>query len=136
MEIILDDVSIQLDKLNLAVAVETDLKVTEIQNPRIGLIFDNGEDSRRLLIPGPVVRENKDRGEKGTIYANYLYLLESIFYDCNWTSCELSFEIEINGECYRDIPVSFRDNRKSSVLDIEDNGRLTLKTDGVDCQYH
>lgn len=119
---VIKEISLEGNELTLSLAVECEHYRPGIHAPRIELVFDNGQDSRRMILPNNAFDADQS-GKHGIAYATYTYSLNNVFWNCKWQKCQLSIDIEYDGETYKKVPmeVEFENPAMQRVLQFHDN---------------
>ena len=120
IKLIIRDVTVQERNLTLDLKVFCDRERATGIAPRIEVVFDNGQDNRRLLMPQesflPVI---EDKIEKyWVVRARYTFLLKHIFWYGTWEDCSVHFDIDYDGTLYESVPFEldlYHDPEKGEV---------------------
>lgn len=90
--------------LNLSVEVHCDHYRKGLRAPRIEIVFDNDQDSRRLVLHANSFSIDDQEGTSAA-YATYFYNMEDVFWDCCWKACRFWLDVEYDGEIYERVPL-------------------------------
>ncbi|MBQ9157461.1 MAG: CDP-glycerol glycerophosphotransferase family protein [Eubacterium sp.] len=101
---VIKEISITDHNLNISLEVECDHYRVGQRAPRIEIVFDNGEDDRRMNIPADSFGPGKEE-KTATAYAACSFYMENIFWNCVWKNCSCHIDIEYDGVTYEKVPL-------------------------------
>ena len=102
--IAMKEISVEEGKLIMSMVATLDHYYPGVRAPRLELIFENGQDDRRMLVPQNSF-EPDPTGKTGRVYAHYIFDLENVFWNCVWNKCRIRFELDYDGTLYQDVPI-------------------------------
>ena len=100
------EVSVEQHQLLLALEVHCEMEREGSRAPRIELVFSNGLDDRRMVMPlDSFLPRRKDKTGKNWIArARYTFFLKNVFWYGIWDECRMHIDLEFEGETYEEVP--------------------------------
>lgn len=133
---VIKEISVIDHILNLSVEVICDHYRPGLRTPRIEIVFDNGEDSRRMVMH-VLTFGTDEKDETAAAYSSFQYFMEDIFWDSSWNDCRLWLDVEYDGVIYSHVPLeteACEAGRKNVLTFMGDHYRLHFP-EGVDSSY-
>lgn len=114
--------TLEENELTISLAVECDHYRPGIHAPRITLFFDNGQDTRRMILQNNAF-DSDPSGKIGIAYATYVYSMKNLFWDCTWQKCQMSIDVEYDGEAFKRVPmeVEFENPAMKEIMNFHGN---------------
>lgn len=101
---VIKEISLVDYKLELSLAIYCDNYSPTVHPPRIEIVFDNEQDSRRFVLHESAFDPDSS-GTKAIAYATYKYAMKNVFWNCVWDSCEMWIDIDYDGTLYHKVPL-------------------------------
>ncbi len=144
VQLIMREVSVKTRKIMLDLEVRCEMNRPFARAPRIELVFNNGWDNRRMVMPQQsyLPKKNDPTGKIWVAKARYTFFLRNVFWYGTWEDCKLSFDIDFDGTVYESVPIilklrktEFKETEQEKAdegEDEEDDNEIIEETDAED----